>query len=309
MRQSTVTFGRVVAFTLLAALLIACGGQAAAPTTDSAQSTPNKDQLETPAGAVVTATDAASSPQPTDLPGTKAPQLEAAGTTTVDNTAPQDTEEQVSPVATPQLDATPLPAEPTEQAVAKLPTSGDTDTALSPIATPPPEPSAPLPEPGSIVCDTGLTPAQQEGPYYSIGSPERSSLIEEGMPGVPILVFGRVFDQECIPIEGAKLDFWLANVDGVYDNEGYTLRGHVLTDAQGYYEIESIEPTSYTGRPPHIHVKVFAPDGRELLTTQIYFAGSEDSAEVTSFPELYVDYLEPDASGRLRALSNYVVQR
>jgi hypothetical protein len=31
-------------------------------------------------------------------------------------------------------------------------------------------------------------------------------------------------------------------VNGVYDNTGYTLRGHVFSNENGYYEIESIEP-------------------------------------------------------------------
>jgi protocatechuate 3,4-dioxygenase beta subunit len=127
------------------------------------------------------------------------------------------------------------------------------------------------------------------------------------MPGVPILIFGRVFDQDCNPIPGAKLDFWLADVNGEYDNVGYTLRGHVFTDDEGNYALESIEPTSYTGRPPHIHVKVFAPDDEELLTTQMYFAGSEASTEVTNSPELCVNYLAADENGRLQVLFNFVV--
>jgi protocatechuate 3,4-dioxygenase beta subunit len=153
-----------------------------------------------------------------------------------------------------------------------------------------------------------LSPAQQEGPYFSPGSPQRDSLIDEGMPGVPVLIYGRVFDQDCNPIPEAKLDFWLADVNGEYDNVGYTLRGHVFTSEDGYYQIESIEPTSYTGRPPHIHVKVYSPGGEELLTTQMYFAGSQDSAEVRDNPVLFVTYLEADEDGGLQVLFNFVVR-
>jgi protocatechuate 3,4-dioxygenase beta subunit len=128
------------------------------------------------------------------------------------------------------------------------------------------------------------------------------------MPGVPVLIFGRVFDQDCNPIPGAKLDFWLADVNGEYDNIGYRLRGHVYTDQEGNYTLESIEPTSYTGRPPHIHAKVFSSDGVELLTTQMYFAGSEGSADVSTAPDLLVTYLEPDDNGQLQVIFNFVVQ-
>ena len=163
--------------------------------------------------------------------------------------------------------------------------------------------------PAQIACSGTPTPADQEGPFYKAGSPARDSLIDEGMPGVPLFIFGRVFDEECNPIAGAELDFWLADVNGEYDNTGYTLRGHVFSDSDGNYAIETIEPTEYTGRPPHIHAKVFGPDGRELLTTQLYFAGSENSADVRSAPGLLAPYLGPDTSGRQQVLFNFVVSR
>ena len=97
-------------------------------------------------------------------------------------------------------------------------------------------------------------------------------------------------------------------MNGEYDNVGYTLRGHLFTDANGNYALESIEPTSYTGRPPHIHVKVFAPDGPELLTTQMYFSGSEGSSDVNASPDLLAVYLEPEGAGDLQVLFNLVVQ-
>jgi len=163
--------------------------------------------------------------------------------------------------------------------------------------------------PTSIACSGVLTPADQEGPFYRAGSPERTSLIDEGMPGVPLLIFGRVFDQDCNPIAGASLDFWLADVNAKYDNTGYTLRGHVLSDVDGNYVIETIEATTYTGRPAHIHAKVFAPDGRELLITQLYFAGSENSEDVRRAPSLLAPYLGPDATGRQQVLFNFVVNQ
>lgn len=162
--------------------------------------------------------------------------------------------------------------------------------------------------PTAIPCDGSLTSPNQEGPFYSPGSPEKSTLIEEGMPGIPILITGRVFDQDCNPIPGAKLDFWLADVNGEYDNVGYTLRGHLFTDNNGIYALESIEPTPYTGRPPHIHVKVFAPEDNELLTTQMYFTGSEGSSDVSTSPDLLVEYLGIDENGRKLATFNFIVR-
>ena len=157
-------------------------------------------------------------------------------------------------------------------------------------------------------CTGALTSPNMEGPYYRAGAPARSSLVEPGMAGTPIRISGRVFDQNCTPLAGARVDFWQADANGVYDNAGYTLRGYVVTDDDGSYVLDTIEPGVYPGRPPHIHVKVFAADGRELLTTQMYFAGSEGSRDVGAAPDLLVPYLGADAAGRQQIAFNFVVQ-
>jgi protocatechuate 3,4-dioxygenase beta subunit len=41
------------------------------------------------------------------------------------------------------------------------------------------------------------------------------------------------------------------------------------SDQKGSYRPETSFPPPYAGRPPHIHVKVFAP-GHRPLTTQLY---------------------------------------
>jgi protocatechuate 3,4-dioxygenase beta subunit len=139
-------------------------------------------------------------------------------------------------------------------------------------------PEAAAPETDAvIVCDGKLTPANPEGPFYTPNTPERTSLIEEGMAGDPILLAGRVLTADCEPVAGAMVDFWQTDAAGEYDNVGYRLRGHQFTDESGRYTLETIIPGQYPGRPAHIHVKIFSPDGRELLTSQLYIPGiSED---------------------------------
>src|SRR5262249_21370677 len=69
------------------------------------------------------------------------------------------------------------------------------------------------PQPPS--CATArVTPAETEGPFYKRGSPERTSLIEPGMPGTRITVTGYVLSTECRPVAGAWLDFWQADEQG-----------------------------------------------------------------------------------------------
>ena len=43
-------------------------------------------------------------------------------------------------------------------------------------------------------------------------------------------------------------------------------------DADGRYAFRTIRPVKYPGRTPHIHYKVFRPDGR-VLTSQFVIAG------------------------------------
>jgi protocatechuate 3,4-dioxygenase beta subunit len=156
-----------------------------------------------------------------------------------------------------------------------------------------------LPAPDCTVPATP-TPAQTEGPYYKAGSPERSSLLEPGMAGTRLVITGYVLDTDCRPIAGAKLDFWQADDAGRYDNSGYTLRGHVFTDANGRYAIETIVPGLYPGRTRHIHVKVQAP-GKPALTTQLYLPDEPGNARDGIFrPGLVMQVqANPDGNGLL----------
>jgi protocatechuate 3,4-dioxygenase beta subunit len=132
--------------------------------------------------------------------------------------------------------------------------------------------------------DDEPTAEQTEGPFFTPNSPERKSLLEDGMQGVYMLVSGRVLGTDCQPIAGALLDFWHCDANGVYDNEGYRLRGHQFTDEQGLYELETVMPGLYTGRTRHIHVKVERANG-PVLTTQLYFPDEPDNLTDGIFDE------------------------
>jgi protocatechuate 3,4-dioxygenase beta subunit len=126
---------------------------------------------------------------------------------------------------------------------------------------------APTPSCGA---DSAPTLAQTEGPFFTPNSPERQSLLEPGISGRVIELSGVVLTRGCKPVPGALADFWQADASGAYDNNGFRLRGHQYTDAQGRYRLRTIMPARYTGRTAHIHVKVQAPS-RPVLTTQLYF--------------------------------------
>jgi protocatechuate 3,4-dioxygenase beta subunit len=191
-------------------------------------------------------------------------------------------------------------AEPTataEEAVVAATATTPAEAAITPtteVAAPP------------TTCSGVATPAQTEGPYYSAGSPERASLLEDGMSGTVLVLTGYVYDTNCQPIAGAWLDFWQAGANGEYDNAGYTLRGHQYTDASGRYTLTTVIPGEYPGRTPHIHVKVQAPDG-PVITSQLYVPGAAGNASDNIFNEALVMQNVQQSGDRTTATFDFVV--
>ncbi len=159
---------------------------------------------------------------------------------------------------------------------------------------------------GECSAPASVTPPMTEGPFFKPNSPERASLLEPGITGTPLKLTGYVLTQDCQPVAHALVDFWQADREGQYDNNGYKLRGHQFTDEAGRYELETIMPGLYPGRTEHIHVKVQAPNG-PVLTTQLFFPGvAENQSDNIFDPSLVVDL--QDAQGGKAASFNFVVE-
>jgi len=102
------------------------------------------------------------------------------------------------------------------------------------------------------------TPPDMLGPYYEPDAPVRTSVGSGYVLSGAVLAAG-----SCEPIPDARIEFWLANPEGEYDDAH---RATVPAGAGGKYRFESNVPVSYGGRPPHIHIRVTAPGYRELVT-------------------------------------------
>lgn len=130
-----------------------------------------------------------------------------------------------------------------------------------------------------------LTEDNIKGPYYRSGAPYRAKITPPLLPGVVLLVRGRVWLHETKkPLAGAVLDIWQADANGRYDfadndpskpMKDYHCRARLLTDETGYYEFETVRPGNYESspgrfRPSHIHYWVRHAEAKELVT-QLYF--------------------------------------
>jgi protocatechuate 3,4-dioxygenase beta subunit len=135
------------------------------------------------------------------------------------------------------------------------------------------------------------TPSQSEGPFYPVALPADNDfdLLRNGRvdyrAGKPAWVEGVVTDTRGVPVTGAVVEIWQCDQAGHYHHPGDGGRadpafqgfGRVAVAKDGRYRFRTLHPAPYSGRTPHIHVKVKL-DGADLLTTQLYVAGDPGNA-------------------------------
>jgi protocatechuate 3,4-dioxygenase beta subunit len=112
------------------------------------------------------------------------------------------------------------------------------------------------------------TRADSLGPFYEPGAPVRARV------GTGYVLRGRVLTTGCRAVPRARIEFWLVNPRGQYDDAH---RATVIAASDGRYRFQSNRPPGYSGRPPHIHVRVTAR-GFRTLVTQHYPRGTRTGA-------------------------------
>lgn len=135
------------------------------------------------------------------------------------------------------------------------------------------------------------TPSQTEGPFYPVRLPQDADndLLRNGTldyrVGQPAWIDGTVTDLEGRPVRGALVEIWQCDEKGHYHHPGDGDRadaafqgfGRTAVGPDGSYRFRTIRPVPYSGRTPHIHVKVRL-GARALLTTQMYVRGDAGNA-------------------------------
>jgi protocatechuate 3,4-dioxygenase, beta subunit len=136
-----------------------------------------------------------------------------------------------------------------------------------------------------------LTPVQTEGPFYPVQLPTDTDadLLVQGprryAKGQAAWLDGQLLDAQGRVLRGGTVEIWQCDADGHYHHPGDGGRadpafqgfGRATVDAEGRFRFRTMKPVAYSGRTPHIHVKVKL-GARELLTTQLYVEGDAGNA-------------------------------
>jgi catechol 1,2-dioxygenase len=151
------------------------------------------------------------------------------------------------------------------------------------------------------------TPWEIEGPYFRLGAPRRSNLLEPGDKPELVLT-GRVLNQRGTPIASAVVNFWHSSRAGEYDMVGYRYTGYQVTDDAGRYELTSIIPGAYQPREAkHLHVKVQAIS--HPITTQLFIEGEPGNTDDEYYnPALFVA-CTLDAAGVKHGTFDFVIEQ
>ena len=159
------------------------------------------------------------------------------------------------------------------------------------------------PKPGELQ----QTPREIEGPYFRLGAPERSNLLEPGDKPELVLT-GRVLNERGKAIPGAIVALWSSDAVGNYDMVGYKYHGFQRTDAQGRYEFTCIIPGCYEPRgASHLHVKV--QGNSSPTTTQLYIEGEPGNEQDHYYDTQLLVHATLDAKGTKHGTYDFVIKQ
>ena len=138
------------------------------------------------------------------------------------------------------------------------------------------------------------TPAQTEGPFYPTRIPtdHDADLTQvagssTAAQGTRLYLSGRALTRSDSPLAGTTIELWQCDAFGRYHHvggeseprdDGFQGYGVVVTDSEGRYAFKTIRPVAYSGRIPHLHIKVRTANGA-ALTTQIYMKGDATAGD------------------------------
>ena len=146
-----------------------------------------------------------------------------------------------------------------------------------------------------VMAKLKATPSQFEGPFYPVVPiPLNNDLVNHAngiAEGEQLILSGAIKNAAGQPLADTLIEIWQCDAAGRYRHpragetelvdKHFAGFGAMQTAADGRYQFNTLMPVPYTGRPPHIHLKIHRA-GKELLTSQIYLQGQEDEGGLLS---------------------------
>lgn len=172
----------------------------------------------------------------------------------------------------------------------------------------------------SCTAQSGMPPCEWCGAMDAPPPSELSHVMtipDDDEPGERIMITGQVFETDGeTPAPGVLMYAYHTDINGIYRMDGGetgnglrhgALRGWLITDDDGRYEIHTIQPQPYPSRreAAHIHITLTPPRGEEHWLDSILFEGDDlitnrerqDSAELGRFNRIIA--LEENGDGVL----------
>jgi len=134
-----------------------------------------------------------------------------------------------------------------------------------------------------------------------------------------VIVHGRVLDENGLPVPGILVEIWQANARPLQPRArsarraarpNFTGTGRTVTDAEGWYQFQTIKPGAYpwgnhhnAWRPAHIHFSLFGPSVLTRLVTQMYFPGDP----LLEYDPIY--NCVPDTSAKQRLIATFDLEK
>ncbi len=140
----------------------------------------------------------------------------------------------------------------------------------------------------SLAMNCALTPTMKgaDANYPGKGKVEKSNKLSNAAgkaviaEGERLFFMGKVLDERCMPVEGAHIELWQTNGNGVYKwaskgelmapSAAFAGSGTATTNNLGEFQFDTLFPGPYADRAPHLNVRITHPD-LVPLTTEIFF--------------------------------------
>ena len=122
--------------------------------------------------------------------------------------------------------------------------------------------------------------------YVDEGASDLTTFEGRRAKGEPIVISGRVVQEDGAPLDNLVIEIWQADARGIYRHPAdprhaeadpdFLGWGRAATDKDGRYRFRTIMPGAPEGRAPHINFMIMYSGLMRILKTTLFFDFSSD---------------------------------